>query len=247
MVVRIHAEDVAVSFRYYDERSFSLAARISQIGKNLLGRDKPRTITALSGISFTAGDGDILGIIGPNGAGKTTLLRTICGIYHPNSGSMTTNGRLSMLLSLGTGFDNSLSGIENIRLNGLLMGMSPREIDARIPEIVEFAGLGDHIYRPLRYYSTGMISRLSFSIVVAIQPEILVIDEVFSVGDLAFQKKSERAMRVLMEKAVCQVIASHNLNFIANHCNKVLYLSGGRLVGFGPPQETVAQYRKDYG
>ena len=247
MVERIAVEDLTVRFRFYTERNTTLAARAVELGRRVLGQHRPREFKALSDISFSADDGDIIGIIGPNGAGKTTLLRTICGIYSPDAGSVRTQGRISMLLSLGTGFDNNLSGIENIRLNGLLMGMSAPEIEARIPEIADFAGLGDYLHSPLHYYSTGMISRLSFSIVVAIQPEILVIDEVFSVGDLAFQKKSERAMHELMTKAVCQVIVSHNLDFILGHCNKALYLKGGRLKAIGDPDAIVARYRRDSG
>ncbi len=242
---RIHAEKVSIRFRLYYERSLTLRKAASRLISRSFQADKAKYYTALDDVSFKAHDGDIIGIIGPNGGGKSTLLRCVSGIYHPDAGEVRTNGVISMLLSLGTGFDNNLSGLDNIRLNGLIMGMSPEEIDAQVEQIADFAEIGEYINVPMHYYSSGMISRLSFSIVLAMHPDILVIDEVFSVGDLAFQKKSERAMHTLLSRASCQLIVTHNLQLARNHCNRVLYINQGRLIADGDPQTVVDQYKSD--
>ncbi len=213
--------------------------------KELLRRRPATKFVALDGVSFSVSEGDIVGVIGPNGCGKTTLLRTICGIYHPDCGHVERHGRISTLLSLGTGFDNRLNGIDNITLSGLIMGLTPSEIEEHIPAIVDFADIGDHIYQPLRHYSSGMISRISFAIAVALRPDILLLDEVFSVGDLAFQRKSERAMHELLSRASCQLIVSHNLDFVVRHCNRAIYLRNGKLIADGDPQEVVDRYKRD--
>jgi len=146
---------------------------------------------------------------------------------------------------LGTGFDNNLSGIENIRLNGLTLGMSLGEIESKISTIVDFADIGDHIHGPMKHYSNGMISRLSFSIVLAMQPDILLIDEVFAVGDLAFQKKSQSAMNDLLDKSFCQIIVTHSLPFVRQHCNRAIYLCNGRVIMDGDPDAVVSRYERD--
>lgn len=243
---KIIVEHVRIRFRLSYDRAYTLYAKAAEIGQRLLRKKEPRFFTALEDVSLTVNDGEIVGVIGPNGCGKTTLLRTICGIYHPDSGSVDCRGRVSTLLSLGTGFDNKLSGLDNIRLNGLLLGMSMREIEAKIPMIVEFADIGDHIRLPMKYYSSGMISRVGFAIVLAMQPDVLLIDEVFSVGDLQFQQKSERAIHELLSRASCQVIVSHNLGFIREHCSRAVYIRQGRIVRDGQPDEVVTLYEKEF-
>lgn len=245
MSIRVDVSDLAVSFRLYYDRNTSISARMKELGKRMLGRFEPKMFHALSGVTFQAYEGDIIGIVGPNGSGKTTLLRSICGIYHPDKGCVKISGRLSMLLSLGTGFDNNLPGIDNIRLNGLIMGMTPEEIEEQIPRIIEYADIGDHIYTPMHYYSNGMISRLSFAIVVAMNPDILILDEILSVGDLEFSRKSEKTMDSLMKQASCQIIVSHNLDFLQTHCTKVLYMRGGKMIDFGDPKEVIERYKRD--
>lgn len=245
MTVRVDIQNLSINFKLYYDRNTTIGAKLKECAGRLRGTYNPRIFQALKDVSFQAREGDIIGIIGPNGAGKTTLLRAICGIYHPDSGTVNVNGRLSMLLSLGTGFDNNLSGLDNIRLNGLIIGMNPEEIEEQIPLIVDYADIGEHIHAPMHYYSNGMISRLSFAIVVAMQPDILIIDEILSVGDLSFQRKSERTMRDLMERASCQIIVSHSLSFIQEHCTRVLYLNGGQVLGFGDPESTIERYKRD--
>lgn len=195
---RIIVEGLTIRFRLSYDKTWTLRDSLAQTARRLFHGRRLRYFTALDDASLTINSGDIVGVIGPNGCGKTTLLRAMCGIYHPDLGTVQRFGRISTLLSLGTGFDNRLNGIDNIRLNGLVMGMSQREIEAKIPQIIEFADIGEHIYQPMKYYSSGMISRVSFAIVQAMQPDILLIDEVFSVGDLQFRKKSERAMHDLL-------------------------------------------------
>lgn len=245
MTVSINIQDLSVSFQLYYDRNRTVKSKLAEYAKRISGQYEPKMFHALKRVSFSASSGDIVGIIGPNGAGKTTLLRAICGIYHPDGGVVDVHGRLSMLLSLGTGFDNNMSGIDNIRLNGMILGMKPDEIDEAIPRIVEYADIGEHVHMPLHYYSSGMISRLSFAIVTAMKPDILIIDEVLSVGDLAFQKKSERTMHELMQQAKCQVIVSHSLNFIKEHCNRVLYMRSGSIEDYGDPETVIERYEAD--
>ena len=239
---RIIVEDLSISFRLYYDRNLSLGSKTKEILRRLQGKFSPDMFHALQGVNFKASEGDIIGVIGPNGSGKTTLLRAICGVYTPDEGRVDVFGKISTLLSLGTGFDNNLSGIDNIRLNGLILGMSEKEVEEYIPKIIEFADIGDHIHQSMHYYSNGMISRLSFAIVVAMQPDILVIDEILSVGDLEFSSKSEKTMKRLMDEASCQIIVSHNLEFLKNRCTHILYISSGRVVDFGPPKEIIDAY-----
>jgi ABC-type polysaccharide/polyol phosphate transport system ATPase subunit len=201
----------------------------------------------LKDINLEVRDGERVGVIGPNGSGKSTLLRVIAQIYRPDSGTMTVEGKLSSLLSLGTGYNNTLTGLENIRMNALLHGMTMKEIDRKLPEIMKFADIGDHIHKPMKYYSSGMISRLSFSIVLSLNPEILLIDEVFSVGDIAFKRKSEAALHELLNRTAIQVLVSHNLDLIANHCNRAVYIEAGRCKMDGRPDEVIKRYEQDYG
>lgn len=212
-----------------------------------LGRQRKiiRQFDALRGITLSLGEGDLVGVIGPNGGGKTTLLRTVAGIYYPDEGQLTTNGKISTLLSLGTGFNNNLTGTENIRIAGYLMGLTESEVSSLAPGIIEYAELAEFIDVPLKYYSNGMISRLGFSIVMALQPDILLIDEIFAVGDLAFRRKSEQTIENLLQRTKCQLIVTHNLTFVREHCNRALYISGGQLVMDDEPNAVVDCYERE--
>jgi ABC-type polysaccharide/polyol phosphate transport system ATPase subunit len=243
--IKIQARDLTLRFHLSYEKVWTLSEKFLQVLKRFRQPQSPRYFTALDRISFEVMAGDIIGIIGPNGSGKSTLLRTINGIYHPDEGTVRTNGNISSLLSLGTGFDNNLNGVDNIRLNGLTLGMSMEQIEHSIPAIVEFADIGEYINTPMKYYSSGMISRLSFAIVVLMQPDILLIDEVFSVGDLAFQRKSTKAMHELLSRASCQLIVTHNLSLVTDYCTRAMYIRGGRLVMDGAPRDVVDRYKKD--
>jgi ABC-type polysaccharide/polyol phosphate transport system ATPase subunit len=245
---RILAQDIGLRFLKSYDKTWTAKSKLGRLVGTLTGRRKPLSYhQVLEGIDLEVNPGERVGIIGPNGSGKSTLLRVISQIYKPDSGTMTVDGKLSSLLSLGTGYNNTLTGLENIRMNALLHGMTMKEIDRKLPEITEFADIGDHINKPMKYYSNGMISRLSFSIVLSLNPEILLIDEVFSVGDIAFKRKSEAALHELLNRAAIQVIVSHNLDLIANHCNRAVYIESGRCKMDGRPDEVIKRYERDYG
>lgn len=205
-----------------------------------------RSINALKEVSFTVPKGEILGIIGSNGSGKSTLLRTIAGLMAPNSGTVDLHGNSVSLLSLGTGFVSELSGRDNIVLSALSMGFSEKEIAEKYDRIVEFAELGDAIERPVKNYSSGMYSKLAFSIAIMLETNIILIDEVLSVGDLQFRQKSHAALENLIndsEKTV--LIVSHNLSEIKKLCTRVIWLEFGELRAIGETEEVLDTYYKE--
>lgn len=244
----IELVNVNVEFPLSYNRVISTPQKITGILKQCLTKLRKNQnefkFQALKDISFKANKGEIIGVIGPNGGGKTTLLRAISGIYQPDTGKVITRGKLSTLLSLGTGFNNDHSGRVNIYLIGYLMGMTEQQIIERLDSIVEYSELGDYIDVPVKYYSNGMISRLGFSIATSMSPEILLIDEVFSVGDLTFKEKSEKTIDELLSASLCQVIVTHDLDLAQDHCNRVLLISGGKLIKDGKPEEVIDYYKE---
>ncbi|WP_247010099.1 ABC transporter ATP-binding protein [Halorientalis litorea] len=204
--------------------------------------DTTDTYWALRDVSLTVDEGETLGIIGGNGAGKTTLLRTIAGVFEPDEGDIETNGNVSPLMSLGIGFDPSLSGRHNIYLNAAYLGLSKAETEQLVPEIIEFAELEEFIDRPVRTYSSGMKVRLGFAIATNIDPDILLLDEVMSVGDADFQEKSQRRMDEMLEQSRVIVIASHSMSFVTDNCDKAVYLEDGRVAATGNPETVVEAY-----
>jgi lipopolysaccharide transport system ATP-binding protein/teichoic acid transport system ATP-binding protein len=239
----IRLRDVGVEFRLAYDRQRGMRDLCKDLFRGrLLGAR--RWHEALCQVDLDIGDGDVVGVIGRNGSGKTTLLRVIGGMLAPSSGSVEVRGRVSALLSIGAGADLQLSGYENIRFQGLLHGLSHERIDVLIPQIAEFAELGEFLDVPMRFYSNGMISRLGFAIVLALEPDILLIDEVLSVGDLAFRRKAESAMDELLSKARCQVIVTHDLSMVRTHCTHGLLLERGRVAAFGDPAEIVDRYEE---
>jgi lipopolysaccharide transport system ATP-binding protein len=199
---------------------------------------------ALRGVDFEITAGDAVGVIGSNGAGKTTLLKVLSRITSPSEGLVRMRGRVTPLLGVGTGFVPSLSGRENIFLNASIMGMSRRETLKRFDEIVDFAGVGEFIDMPVRFYSSGMYSRLAFSVAAHIVSDILLVDEVLSVGDAAFQKKSMDRMNSLMGSGRTVLFVSHSMGQVLKFCRKVLWLEKGRLVAFGEAREVAGAYMK---
>ncbi len=214
--------------------------------KYMLGqwRHKKEDFWALQGVSFSAYPGDILGIIGSNGAGKTTLCRVLSGLLLPDTGSIMISGAVSALLSLGTGFNSNLSGRENVFLNGMMLGFSRKHIKELYPQIREFAGIGDFIDQPVKVYSSGMKSRLGFSIAATLEADILVIDEVLGSGDLEFSQKASAKMRSLVEQANLVIVVSHNLGFIEENCNRALWIEKGELQAEGDPAEVTTSYKE---
>lgn len=197
---------------------------------------------ALDKVSFTADQGDVIGIIGHNGAGKSTLLKVISGIMKPTQGSVEVHGSIVPMLELGSGFDFELSGRENIYLNGAILGYSQKFLDSRYNRIVEFSELGDFIEAPLRTYSSGMLARLAFSVACIVEPEILIVDEILSVGDVDFQEKSHARMMELMTGGTTVFFVSHSLKQIREMCSKVVWLEHGLVQAVGKTEDVCSMY-----
>lgn len=199
---------------------------------------------AVADISFELKRGETLGIIGPNGSGKSTMLKMLNGIFMPDRGKIEINGRVGALIEVGAGFHPMLSGRENIYINGSILGMSKKEIDEKFDEIVEFADIGDFIDSPVKHYSSGMHARLGFSIAAHLEPELLLIDEVLSVGDVNFQAKSIRKMEEIRRQNIGIVFVSHNIFQIERICHKVVFLNHGEFVDIGEPTKIIPLYLK---
>lgn len=206
---------------------------------------KTEVFEAIKGISFEVEQGKILGIIGKNGSGKSTLLRSIAGIFSPDEGTIDLHGNSVSLLSIGVGFQNKLSGYENIFLSGMLLGFTEQQIKDRIDEIIEFSELRDFIHNPVSTYSSGMYSKLAFSITAILETDIMLIDEVFSVGDIKFKEKSYNKMKELIsnEKRTV-IIVSHSLNTLKDLCDEILWLHDGKIKQIGTPKEVISEYEK---
>jgi ABC-type polysaccharide/polyol phosphate transport system ATPase subunit len=201
-------------------------------------------VRALQDVSLRFREGDRVGIIGGNGAGKSTLLRLLAGIYAPTRGRRTVRGRISSLFELGLGFEMEASGRQNIAYRGYLQGETPRSIRAKMEEIADFSELGRFLDIPVRYYSAGMMVRLAFSIATTIEPEILLVDEVLSAGDMAFQEKARRRMRQMMSRAKVIVVVSHDLGTLPGLCDLGVWLDHGRVRRFGPVKGVIAAYKE---
>jgi ABC-type polysaccharide/polyol phosphate transport system ATPase subunit len=197
---------------------------------------------ALRGINLVAYPGDVIGVIGRNGSGKTVTLKTAAGILEPDRGSVTVRGKVGCLLSFGVGFNANLSGRENIYLNGSILGLSQKAIDERFQQIVEFCELGDFINAPVRTYSAGMKGRLGFSIAVHIDPDVLVLDEVLSVGDAAFRAKAGTILDRFRGERKTVILATHSMDLVRNACNRAIWLDSGRVRLEGDPAEVAKAY-----
>ncbi len=202
-----------------------------------------REVRALQDVTLKMGDGQRIGIIGHNGAGKSTLLKLLAGIYPPTSGKRTVKGRISSLFDIALGFEVDASGWENIAYRSYLQGETPKSLRTKIDPIAEFSELGDFLNMPVRYYSAGMIVRLAFSIATAIEPEILLVDEVLSVGDMAFQEKARQRIHEMIAKAELIVVVSHDLESLAKVCNQAIWMDHGTVRQMGPVQDIVDAYK----
>jgi lipopolysaccharide transport system ATP-binding protein len=201
-------------------------------------------IEALTQVDLTIPRGQTVGIIGRNGSGKSTLLKIITGIYSPTRGAVRINGRVSALLELGAGFHPDFTGRENIFINGIILGMRHAELKERLEAIIEFAELGDFIDEPVRAYSSGMFMRLAFAVATHVDPDILIIDEILSVGDEHFQRKSEAKMREFRTSGRTIVLVTHGLSTVESWCDSAVWIDGGRVRMQGPPREVVGEYRR---
>lgn len=242
-MAKIELDEVSLSF---DIRQASKITLKEFVVQQMFRRSrKPRMqVRALQNVSFEIGEGERVGIIGHNGAGKSTLLRLLAGIYPPSSGCRTVEGRISSLFDIALGFESEASGWENIGFRSYLQGETPKSIKDKILPIAEFSELGDFLQMPVRYYSAGMAVRLAFSIATAIEPEILLVDEVLSVGDMAFQDKARRRMYEMMSKAKIIVMVSHDLGSIKKLCDKAIWMDHGTVREIGPTASVIAAYAR---
>ena len=199
---------------------------------------------ALNGVSLEIRKGETVGIIGTNGSGKSTILKIITGVLNPTSGEVNVEGRISALLELGAGFNMEYNGVENVYLNGTMMGFSEKEIDQKLPEILEFADIGDYVYQPVKTYSSGMFVRLAFAVAINIEPEILIVDEALSVGDVFFQAKCYHKFEEFKKMGKTIVFVSHDLSSISKYCDRVFLLNRGNLLGEGSPKEMIDAYKR---
>ena len=228
-------------------KSYSLEQRPwHRLWQQLLGRPgRGPQHHALQGLNLELMRGESLGIIGRNGAGKSTLLQLVCGVLDPSTGTRRVEGRIAALLELGAGFNPELTGRENVRLNGPLLGLSSGEMDRRLPEIIEFAAIGEFIDQPVRSYSSGMFVRLAFAMATSVEPDILVIDEALSVGDGVFARRSFDRIMALKERGATVLFCSHSTYHVESLCQRVLWLDQGRVRMLGPAAEVIAAYN-DY-
>ncbi len=235
MSAAITADALAKHYRLYRQPMDALKELV-------LRRRRHEQLRVLHDVSFSLDAGDTLGVIGENGAGKSTLLKLLAGTLHPSSGGLKVSGRVSAILELGNGFHPEFNGIENVRLGCALLGLSAQETEVALPGIIEFSELGDAVYRPVKTYSSGMYVRLAFSLVTAVDPDVLVIDEALSVGDIYFQKKSLDRIREFIDKGKTVVFCSHNLYQVKTLCRRCLWLDHGKLRMIGDASEVVDSY-----
>ena len=203
-----------------------------------------RDFYALNDISFDVEKGESFGIIGVNGSGKSTLLKILTGVLNKTSGEVNVNGKIAALLELGAGFNMDYTGIENIYMNGTMMGFSKKEMDEKLDKIIEFADIGDFIYQPVKQYSSGMFVRLAFALSIAVEPEILIVDEALSVGDIFFQTKCYKRMDELKQKGTTIIMVTHDLGAVIKYCDRTLVLNSGKQIAIGTPHEMVNLYKK---
>jgi ABC-type polysaccharide/polyol phosphate transport system ATPase subunit len=237
----ITVDNVGMEFNLSQEKVDNLKEYFIKLLKKEL---RFQSFWALRNVSLEIEKGDRVGLVGLNGAGKSTLLKLISGVMKPTQGQIKVKGRISPLLALGAGFDPSYTGRENVFLYGALLGHSKRFIESKFDEIVEFSEIGDFIDVPLKNYSSGMGARLAFSIATAVQPEILILDEVLSVGDAKFQEKSRQRMDSLMEGQVTILFVSHSTDQVRKICDKAIWLEKGKLISQGPVDEVCDVYEK---
>ena len=235
----IEVKDVTKVYRLYDKPIDRLKETLSPSHKSL-----HRDFYALRGVSFSVEKGQSVGIIGTNGSGKSTMLKIITGVLTQTSGTVHVNGTISALLELGAGFNMDYTGIENIYMNGTMMGFSREQMDRKLPEILEFADIGDFVHQPVKSYSSGMFVRLAFALAINVEPEILIVDEALSVGDVFFQAKCYHRMDELREKGTTILMVTHDMGSVMKYCDKVVLLNKGEKVAEGVPGEMVDLYKK---
>ena len=234
----ISVKDLSKVYRLYDKPIDRLKESL-----NIFHKSYHKEYYALNNLSFDIKRGETVGIIGINGAGKSTLLKIITGVLTPTGGDIEVKGKISALLELGAGFNMEYTGIENIYLNGTMMGFSKEEVDKKLDDILDFADIGDFVNQPVKTYSSGMFVRLAFAVAINVEPDILVIDEALSVGDVFFQQKCYKKIKELAGKSTV-LIVSHDLNAMTKFCERIIVMSAGQKVFDGEPNEAIAKYFK---
>ena len=239
----IRIKNVSMKFNMDIEKDFSMKqAFINFFTKKK--KKKTEYFWALKNVTFSVNKGDVVGLIGSNGAGKSTLLKVVSGVMKPTSGKVEVDGVISPMIELGAGFDQNLTARENIYLNGAILGYSKKFLDSKFDEIVEFSELKDFLDVPVKNFSSGMTAKLAFSIATIVDPEILIVDEILSVGDLRFQEKSKNKMMEMIKGGTTVLYVSHSLQSIKDLCNKVVWLDHGQVVKMGNTEEICDEYYK---
>ncbi|WP_066689347.1 ABC transporter ATP-binding protein [Christensenella intestinihominis] len=234
---KVEVEHISKSYRMYENQIDRFKEAFS-VRKKSYHTD----FSALTDVSFKVKGGEILGIVGRNGAGKSTLLKIITGVLTPTTGNVRVTGRISSLLELGTGFNMEYSGIENIFFYCTIMGLSDDEIKERLDDIISFADIGDHIHQPVKTYSSGMFARLAFACAINVDPDVLIVDEILSVGDLRFQAKSFNKFKEFKEKGATILYVGHDIGMVRNFCDRAMWMDKGKIVAEGDPLYITAQY-----
>ncbi|MFT9495979.1 ABC transporter ATP-binding protein [Anaerosolibacter sp.] len=241
----IRLNNIDLIYEIQNERRFKdIFVPYKGFNNNLIGSNK---IQALKNLNISINDGDKLGIVGHNGAGKSSLLKLIAGIYPPTSGELQVEGRIASLFELATGFEMEASGWDNIYLRGLMLGETPKSIRAKTQGIAEFSELGEYLNVPVKYYSSGMFMRLAFSISTAVEPDILLLDEVVAAGDAKFLKKAHLRMKELMDTVKILVFVTHSMASLKDFCNKCIWLNNGQIQMMGTPEEVSKAYLEHQG
>lgn len=235
----IMVQDVTKVYRLYEKPIDRLKESLS-----LSHKSYHRDFFALNQISFDVKKGETVGIIGTNGSGKSTILKIITGVLTPTTGEVQVEGVISALLELGAGFNMDYTGIENIYMNGTMMGFSKKEMDAKLQDILDFADIGDFVYQPVKTYSSGMFVRLAFALAINVEPEILIVDEALSVGDVFFQSKCYRRMEEIRKNGTTILMVTHDMGSIIKYCDRVVLLNKGNFVAEGKPGQMVDLYKK---
>jgi len=241
--IAIRVENLTMEFKFSKDKIDTLKEYVIRT----LKRDKKegKTIKVLDDISFEIKRGEKLGILGFNGAGKSTLLKIIAGIYKPTSGNITINGKIAPLLELSAGFDKNYTGRDNIYLNGAFLSMDKKYLDEKLEEIIEYSELGEYIDVPVKNYSKGMKAKLGFSVATLIEPDILIIDEILSVGGIKFRKKSGKKINEMMAEGVTVLLVSHSINSVRRICDRCIWIDNGKLIMEGPVDEVCDAYVED--
>ena len=235
----IDIKDLRKEYKMFNHKKDRLLEAIFPMYK------KHKSFAAIDNMNLQVKKGEILGIIGKNGAGKSTLLKIITGVVVPNNGEVKVNGKISSLLELGAAFNPELTGYENIYQHGEVMGLTKEQIKEKEQEIIDFADIGEHLYQPVKTYSSGMFARLAFACAINVEPDVLIVDEVLSVGDMAFQEKSITKMKEIRKRGTTILFVSHSLEAIKHFCSRVIWMKDGKIVMDGNTQDVTEKYKND--